>query len=158
MHAADARRNGCNAGARRRFARYLKVRRKFQWGVVLLLVSFLAQAVQSTDLAGARKPPEPLVITAPPWRSRATGEDVGRVYPRDALRKGVEARATVECRVAADGRMSDCVVVAVEPAGFGFEEAALKLTRRFRMHLTTPDGASVVGGTIRMPLRFSLPR
>lgn len=125
---------------------------------MLLLVSFLAQAVQSTDLADAPTPPEPFVITAPPWRSRATGDDVARVYPRDALRRGIEARATVECRVAADGRMSDCTLVSVEPPGLGFEEAALKLTPRFRMHLTTPDGMSVVGGTIRMPLRFSLPR
>ena len=125
---------------------------------MLLLVSFLAQAVQSTDLADAPKPPEPFVITAPPWRSRATGDDVARVYPRDALRRGIEARATVECRVAADGRMSDCTLVSVEPPGLGFEEAALKLTPRFRMHLTTPDGMSVVGGTIRMPLRFSVPR
>jgi protein TonB len=125
---------------------------------MLLLVSVLAQALQGAELTEPSKPSEPFVITAPPWRNRATGEDVGRVYPRDALRKGIEARATVECRVAADGRMSDCALVSVEPAGLGFEEAALKLTPRFRMHLTTPDGTSVVGGTIRMPLRFSLPR
>jgi len=49
-------------------------------------------------------------------------------------------------------------VVHVEPAGLGFKEAALKLTPRFRVHLTTPDGTSVVGGVIRAPLRFSLPR
>lgn len=125
---------------------------------MLLLVSILAQAVQGDAFSEPSKPPEPFVITAPPWRSRATGEDVGRVYPHEALRRGVEARATVECRVAGDGRMSDCALVSVEPAGLGFEEAALRLTQRFRMHLATPDGTSVVGGVIRIPLRFSLPR
>ncbi len=124
-------------------------------GLVVLLAAGAVQAPEQVEPPGKA---EPFLITAPPWRNRATGEDVGRVYPRDALRKGIEARATVECRVAADGRMSDCALVSVEPAGLGFEEAALKLTSRFRMHLTTPDGTSVVGGTIRMPLRFSFPR
>ena len=125
---------------------------------MLLLMSFLAQTYYAAEPTEPSKSLEPPVITAPPWRSRATGEDVGRVYPRDALRRGIEAAVTVECRVASDGRMSDCAVVKVEPAGLGFEEAALKLTPRVRVHLTTPDGTSVVGGVIRMPLRFSLPR
>lgn len=122
-----------------------------------LAIGLVAVAVQAPSVAEPSALPEPFQITAPPWRNRATGEDVARVYPPRAREQRVDARVTMECRVVADGRMSACVVLDEEPAGYGFWGAALKLAPKFRLHSTLPDGTRVEGGMIKIPLRFMGP-
>jgi protein TonB len=119
-----------------------------------LVVGLMVGAAQAPEHAEPTGPAAPLKITAPIWRDRATGQDVGRVYPRQALKERLDAAVIVECQVAADGRMAACAVVREEPGGYGFGEAALKLTPKFRMRATLADGTPVAGGVVRLPLRF----
>ncbi|HEY8571930.1 MAG TPA: TonB family protein [Phenylobacterium sp.] len=55
-----------------------------------------------------------------------------RAYPAKARRKLVPGVGVVSCRVAADGRPEDCVIISEEPPGLGFGEGALKLSAFFR--------------------------
>lgn len=98
-------------------------------------------------------PPTPSVITAPSWVERPTPHDFGRYYPQAALDALVNGSATLDCLVAADGRLA-CTVTREEPGGFGFGEAALRLARHFRMAQETRDGQRTAGGRVRVPMRF----
>ena len=122
-----------------------------------LAIGLVAAAAEVPSVVESSARPEALQITAPPWRSRATGDDVAKVYPREARRQRVNAQVTMECSVDAAGRMAACDILDEQPAGYGFSEAALKLAPRFRLHATLPDGTPVEGGRIKIPLRFMGP-
>ena len=81
-----------------------------------------------------------------------------RVYPREAVRNGVEGIALVACMVSKEGEMANCAVEQEAPPGQGFGEAALKLMPEFQMKPLTQNGAPVEGGMVRLPIQFRLPR
>lgn len=54
--------------------------------------------------------------------------------------------------------MTSCVIIEESPAGYGFGSAALKLSSRFKLKPMERDGVPVSGGTIKIPMRFYLPR
>lgn len=82
---------------------------------------------------------------------------MARYYPSRAARRDIEGRAVIGCHVTADGRLTRCSVDAESPSGEGFGEAALKMSRHFKMRPMTRDGVPVSGGVIRIPIRFALP-
>lgn len=100
-------------------------------------------------------PPTPSVITNPRWLERPDARDFARYYPDRALEREQEGRVTLDCVVAADGRIA-CTVTSEEPAGWGFGEAALRISRFFRMAPATQDGVPTSGGRVRVPIRFNL--
>jgi len=111
------------------------------------------------------KPPAPAppparasVITNPDWLRRPSGEDIARYYPDRAQRMSVEGRATLTCTVTAKGTLENCSVVSEDPADQDFGSSALRMTKLFKMRPKTNDGAPVEGGTVRIPLRFVLPK
>jgi protein TonB len=93
----------------------------------------------------------------PHWVLRPDADDVARVYPGAALRRGVSGQAVMLCKVTADGSMSDCKLLSEQPAGMGFGEAALNLAPDFKMSTTKSDGSSIAGATVRIPMRFTAP-
>ena len=104
------------------------------------------------------EPPRPSVITNPDWLRRPSGDDINRYYPDRASRMEVEGRATLSCTVNARGTLDGCSVVSEEPADMGFGDAAMKMSKLFKMRPQTKDGQPVDGGTVRIPIRFSLPK
>ena len=124
-----------------------------------MLAAMLVMLTQATVPAATAPPPmRPSVITNPDWLRRPTGEDVARYYPEKAQRDEMEGRATVSCNVTAGGTLSDCRVIDESPADYGFGLAALKLSSLFLMRPQTKDGVPVSGGTVRIPIRFVLPK
>ena len=107
---------------------------------------------QSTAVAPA--PPRP--VSFPEWAERPNAYDVGRVYPRAAQSARMSGSAEIGCKVLATGRLTECQVLAEQPAGWDFGAAALKLSERFRMKPTTRDGAPTAGGSVRIPIRFQM--
>jgi len=100
----------------------------------------------------------PSIITMPDWRRRPTGNDMARVYPRRAKSKGLSGTAVTSCSVTKDGALAACRTLDEDPAGEGFGEAALKLMSLFQMRPMLKDGQPIDGGTVRIPIRFVLPR
>ena len=56
----------------------------------------------------------------------------------------------------AKGTLAGCSVVSEDPPNFGFGEAALKISKFFRMKPKQIDGQSVEGGSFTTRIRFNL--
>jgi len=104
---------------------------------------------------GAKPTP---AIVKPDWAIKPKGADLVDVYPTEAVKAGIGGAATISCAVSVQGRLTDCKVLDETPAQAGFGEAALKLSERFQMKPLSRDGHPVSGGTVRIPIRFALPR
>lgn len=103
-------------------------------------------------------PPRPSIITNPDWSRRPSSEDLARFYPDRALRLEKEGRATITCKVKANGTLEACSIVSEDPADLGFGDATLRASRLFKMRPQTKDGQPVDGGTVRIPLVWKLPQ
>jgi len=94
-------------------------------------------------------------ITDPQWEQpRVSAEDLQKDYPPAALAQGASGAAALECTVAANGSLSPCKVLAENPGGMQFGEAAIKVAGNFRMKPVTRSGASAVGRVVRIPIQF----
>jgi protein TonB len=103
------------------------------------------------------EPPKgPPVIGQPRWISQPTAEQMSVAYPQAAYDGNVEGRALLRCSVTAAGTVAACVVVSETPRGYGFGQAAQRLSRYFRMTPRTEDGRPVEGAKVDIPLQFKL--
>ncbi len=96
-------------------------------------------------------------ILNPDWLKKPNGEDLSDAYPAIASTLSLSGRAVIRCLVDARGGLRDCEVESESPAGFGFGEAALSLSRAFIMRPLTVAGTPVEGGEVRIPIAFRLP-
>jgi len=104
------------------------------------------------------EPPRASVITQPDWVRRPSGEDLERYYPERAQRMEVEGRASISCTVDARGTLQNCSVASETPSDAGFGDAALRMSKLFKMRPMTKDGSPVDGGKIVIPIAFRLPK
>lgn len=109
------------------------------------------------DATNTDAPPAPQ--SGPPdlsgvrWMHRPTQRDFQNAYPRRALYAGQQGHVTLSCTATGGGGL-DCSVSDESPRGYGFGRAALDLSRKFRLEPTTPDGRSVSGGRVDLPIEF----
>jgi len=104
------------------------------------------------------EPAKPAAIQNPDWLRRPSADDMARFYPDRAERMNIEGRATIACTVDAKGALQACGVVSETPDDQDFGQAALRMSKLFRMRPMTVDGEPVAGGTVRIPIRFVLPQ
>lgn len=114
-----------------------------------------AVALAQTD------PAAPGTADTPPglahlWSRIPNGDDLAKVYPRQAQKRGLEGMVRMTCKVHANGRLWACVATA-DPPGAGFEEAALKLASKFRANMANrPPMAAGGDETIHVPIAFRM--
>lgn len=113
------------------------------------LVASLALATQASPVSG-QVPPKLH------WQRTPTVEDVRRVFPAEALRKGVSGGAMIGCDVVPNGELLHCKAYADAPPGLGFGDAGVMLAGYFR--LSQESIASLpVPGRIAIPMAFGAP-
>ena len=106
---------------------------------------------------GTRRAPS-ATITRPDWARKPSGDDMARYYPDGAQRRNISGRATISCTVTAKGTLETCSVKSETPADYGFGEAAVLLSRLYRMKPRTLDGEAIDGGQVDVPLVFQVPQ
>lgn len=80
-------------------------------------------------------------------------------YPARAQRMEVDGKTVMECDVDVEGRWQACKVISEAPEGYGFGEAALQVSRYFKMKpKTDSQGNPIPGGRITIPLTWTVPR
>lgn len=94
----------------------------------------------------------PVEITSPRWTR--VPSNLERFYPQRSIQRGVEGRAVLDCAVSVTGSLS-CTIVSETPAGYGFGDAALRISREYSMAPATADGLPVPG-RYRMDVPFQL--
>lgn len=68
----------------------------------------------------------------------------------------VESRALIACIVTVDGLLRDCIVKYETPPGRGVGDAALRLSRQFKMRPASGNGTPVEA-PVQIPLYFPVP-
>lgn len=103
-------------------------------------------------------PPRPAVMGPyrPDWMEKPSAEDLAEYYPAHAARLQIPGKATIVCKVMAEGRLNDCRVTSETPAGEQFGKAALKLASKFRM--IPPDDPNAPPAEVTVPLVFEVPQ
>lgn len=86
-----------------------------------------------------------------------TGGMVERFYPMRALERAMPGTVTLNCLVQQD-RALRCGVVSADPAGWGFEDGALRIMQhpQVRMAATADNGQPSAGKCIRRRVSFRL--
>lgn len=94
----------------------------------------------------------PVEITRPTWTQRP--ENLARYYPRRALTRGAEGVVELDCLVRASGAL-ECEALSETPSGWGFADAALRMSRDYRMAPAMRNGVAVEG-RYRMRVPFDV--
>jgi protein TonB len=93
------------------------------------------------------------VIGKPRWVATPTTEDLQAAMA--GLPSGLgDIRVVLTCTVRQGRWMDRCAIESEAPAGKGYGDAALKVAAKARIVTWTNEGLPVVGGIIRVPIRF----
>jgi protein TonB len=101
----------------------------------------------------ARTPP---VITSPRWASQPSAAQMSRAFPDRALTDGTSGSASLLCTVSAAGTLSGCSVTSETPSNRRFGNAAMSLTRYFRMQPGAVNGQAIDGAQVSFTVRFTV--
>ena len=114
-----------------------------------VLISFPEAMIDSTDA----------LIGKPQWAALPDARAFNAAFPKTPSTSGAtSARVIMLCRVGADGGLGDCAVESETPAGEGYGAACLKLAPLFKVRLWTSEGLPAIGGRVRAPVRYDLPK
>ena len=96
----------------------------------------------------------PLWDHPPSWRRKPRPEQLLAVWPREALRRGLNGYALINCLIAPQGGLYDCLVIEEKPVGNGFGAAVIALTPQLLMNPPLHNGQPTFG-SVAIPVSFS---
>lgn len=98
-----------------------------------------------------------LIASRPTWLETPNAAELLAVFPQAAHKAGItKARVILNCRVATGGRFEDCRTESEEPQGYEIAKAMLPLAGKFRISPWSEDGVPMVGGRLRVPIRYAI--
>lgn len=125
-------------------------------GVAVVLAAGLSTMILPGRRPVAPPPDAPPVFDAE-WTRLPTPQDVERVYPAKPRAERYAHRVVVSmrCLITEAGGLTDCAITHESISGLGFGQAALALADRFTLKTQAPDGSSLVGLPVTVPMGFS---
>lgn len=124
------------------------------WRISALLLGVLLADPVHAEVSPA-SPNDLKAPSAIDWVRRPSGDDLRRYTPAESLTLGREGRATLTCAVTARGLLRDCVILHETPEGFGFGQAAVRITPLFKIRTSpwadTPPPSTPVTFDVRFP-------
>lgn len=126
-------------------------------GDVSIPITFAGLSTPATGshIAGSRSPFSRTVLSNLIWDAAPAYDDVAGAYPKKAAAEAIGGRATLNCTLKADGRLSSCDKITEEPKGQGFATAARRLVPLFRAPTSLADGTSTAGALTQIPFVFT---
>ena len=118
-----------------------------------------APAPAPPALAAAPAAPASQPLRTPPRATGAglSGDSIQKVYPRSAIRMGIEGLVVLDVQVGPDGRARQVRVR--RSSGYDvLDEAAVTMAREAGFAAATVDGAPVTDWLTGLRIRFSLER
>lgn len=97
----------------------------------------------------------PLQIADLVWAERPSEQQLARYYPRRALERGREGEVRLDCIAQFDGHLT-CIVASETLPNWGFGEAALRASKRFRLAPALNNGRSTAGARLEVPIGFEI--
>jgi TonB family protein len=125
--------------------------------IKIFALSCAAVAITSSVHAQTPTPPHALPTKGLHWLHKPTADDIEAVYPERAIDATLSGRVLIECQATAQGRMSACTVLNETPTGYGFGDAALKLSRGFVLDPKASYGGPLEGGVVALPIVMMAP-
>jgi TonB family protein len=117
--------------------------------VILLIMTTMTTAVTGAAFAqGVSR------VTNPTWLRAPNALEIAATYPKQAFDESLPGQAVVDCVIAANGALRDCVVTSEAPTGRGFGDAAISLSTKFTIRTQMFDGVSAIGAKVAIPIRF----
>jgi TonB family protein len=97
----------------------------------------------------------PLTSPRPNWVALPEAADLADAFPAKARAAGLKtSRVVLGCIAGPAGGLEACEIQTEDQPGYGFGDAALALAPAFRLKTWSDDGRPMVGGRVRIPLRF----
>jgi periplasmic protein TonB len=116
-----------------------------------------AVLVAGAPVAAERDTTSVIDAMTPDWLRAPSAEDVRRYHPDLAARQGIGGRAVLDCVLGPRGEMASCAVVSESPAGMGFGQSALKISKFYKVRLQSGPNPMGQGSHLRIPIRFPAP-
>jgi TonB family protein len=95
-----------------------------------------------------------LTLATMAWPQAPSYADVLAAYPAKAREAKLGGRATLNCELDRQGGVVHCSTLAEEPKHEGFADAARVLAKQFRAFPTGPDGKTIAGVRLQLPVVF----
>lgn len=116
----------------------------------------LAHVVQTCGHPLTSPVGENSIITNPDWVRRPNGSSLARWYPQNAMMRGIDGQATIQCRITTTGRTDDCIVLSESPEGENFGAATLAIAEEFQMSPQRVDGRPVGEALVNIPINWDV--
>lgn len=88
------------------------------------------------------------------WIAYPTDAVINRYWPREAVKRGVGGEVLLACAISRPGHPDRCIAVFEAPKGIGFADAALRLSRTFRIRPNRINGRDAVDLPVMIPITF----